>query len=438
MKVCLTGDSIVLRRLNTDVDPVCAPLFDMIRECDASFTNLEIMPSDYQGDPALDHGGSHFSAHPWILDELRTAGFDLFAAATNHCLDYSISGLRIAIEELRKRELLYAGVGLTLEEARRPAYYSHTRGTVSMLSCCSTFARGQEAADQTRSMQGRPGLNPLHFTTTYQVRPEELAMLRSVSTGLGLEKIKEEQIKLGFGYPAPEGTLTLDGTRFVEGPQTRILTTPNTRDVEEIGRWVREARVVSDVVIVSVHTHEVGYDEDGNISWEKPGAFLETFAREVIDQGADIVVCHGQHLLKGMELYKGKPIFYSLGNFIGQNELVDMLPEDSYTFYKVDNDVTPHQVYKTRTLNDTKGFPADRRFWETLLPVCEFDGDGNLASMEIHPVSLGLGRSAHRRGLPFLATGDEAQHILTRFEDLCRPYGTHFRREGEKLVLERS
>ena len=436
MKVCLTGDSIVLRRLNTEVDPVCTPLFDMIRACDASFTNLEIMPGDYQGDPALDHGGSHFSAHPWILDELRVAGFDLFAAATNHCLDYSISGLRIALAELKRRDILYAGVGLTLEEARRPAYYSHPKGTVSMLSCCSTFARGQEAADQTRSMQGRPGLNPLHFSTTYQVRPEEFAMLRSVSAGLGLERIKEEQIKLGFGYPAPEGTLTLDGTRFVEGAQTRIFTTPDARDLEEIGRWVREARVVSDVVIVSVHTHEVGYDENGDISWEKPGEFLEAFARDVIDQGADIVACHGQHLLKGMEMYKGRPIFYSLGNFIGQNELVDMLPEDSYTFYKVGTEVTPHQVYKTRTRNDTKGFPADRRFWETLLPVCEFDDAGNLASMEIHPVSLGLGRAAHRRGLPFLATGQEAQDILARFETLCRPYGTHFRREGEKLVLE--
>ncbi|GCE88530.1 poly-gamma-glutamate biosynthesis (capsule formation)-like protein [Komagataeibacter diospyri] len=436
MKVCLTGDSIVLRRLNTDVDPVCMKLFDMIRDCDASFTNLEIMPSDYQGDPGLDHGGSHFSAHPWILDELQVAGFDLFAAATNHCLDYSISGLRRAISELNLREILYAGVGLTLEEARRPAYYSHPNGTVGMLSCCSTFARGQEAADQTRSMQGRPGLNPLHFTTTYQVRSEELKMLRSISTGLGLEKIKEEQIRLGFGYPAPEGTLTLDGTRFVEGPDTRILTTPSPRDLEEIGRWVREARVVSDVVIVSVHTHEVGYDENGNISWEKPGAFLETFAHDVIDQGADIVVCHGQHLLKGMEMYKGKPIFYSLGNFIGQNELVDMLPEDSYTFYKVSTDVTPHQVYKTRTQNDTKGFPADRRFWETLLPVCEFDGDGRLSSMEIHPVSLGLGKSAHRRGLPFLAQGREGQEILERFAELCRPYGTTFRSEGGKLVLE--
>jgi poly-gamma-glutamate capsule biosynthesis protein CapA/YwtB (metallophosphatase superfamily) len=435
MKVSLTGDSIVLRRLNTDTDPVCRPLFDMIRECDASFTNLEIMPSGYRGDPALDHGGSHFSAHPWILDELRKAGFDLFAAATNHCLDYGIAGLRIAMEELNRREILYAGVGPTLEDARRPAYYTRAAGTVAMLSCCSTFARGQEAADQTRSMQGRPGLNPLHFTTTYQVLPDEFAMLHRISDRLGLEKIKQEQIRLGFGYPAPEGTLTLDGTRFVAGEQTRIATTADPRDMAEIGRWVREARIVSDVVVVSLHTHEVGYGPDGAISWEKPARFVEEFARHVIDQGADIVACHGQHLLKGMEIHKGKPIFYSLGNFIGQNELVDMLPQDSYSFYKVENDVTPHQVYKTRTLNDTKGFPADRRFWETILPICDFDESGRLSSLEIHPVSLGLGRSAHARGLPCLAQGDEGAAILHRFAALSAPFGTRLAVAGNTLVL---
>ena len=55
---------------------------------------------------------------------------------------------------------------------------------------------------------------------------------------------------------------------------------------------------------------------------EVPAEFIGAFARAMIDAGADLVVGHGPHLLRGLELYKGKPIFYSLGNFIGQNELV--------------------------------------------------------------------------------------------------------------------
>ena len=73
----------------------------------------------HRGDPALESGGSHFGAPAWVLDELVEAGFDLFATATNHCLDYSISGLLHSIEAMEARGLSFAGVGRNLEEARR-------------------------------------------------------------------------------------------------------------------------------------------------------------------------------------------------------------------------------------------------------------------------------------------------------------------------------
>ena len=40
------------------------------------------------------------------------------------------------------------------------------------------------------------------------------------------------------------------------------------------------------------------------------------WARAVIDAGADAVVGHGPHVLRGMEFYRGRPIVYSLGNFL--------------------------------------------------------------------------------------------------------------------------
>jgi poly-gamma-glutamate synthesis protein (capsule biosynthesis protein) len=84
----LTGDSIVERRLLTLKDPTLRPLFDLIRGADIAFTNLEVVPNDFVGDPALESGGSHFGAPAWVLDELTDAGFDLFAMANNHSLDY--------------------------------------------------------------------------------------------------------------------------------------------------------------------------------------------------------------------------------------------------------------------------------------------------------------------------------------------------------------
>jgi len=425
MKICLTGDSILFRRLNSLIDPKIGPLFDKIRDCDIAFTNLELVPNDFEGDPALDMGGTHFGASSWVLDELVEAGFDLFAAATNHSLDYSISGLRKTMEELDRREILYSGIGGHLEDARRPAYATHPLGTVSMISCVSTFARGQEAADQTQAMQGRPGINPLRFSTTHHVSQSEFDTLTNIYAKLGLQQVKDDKIQLGFAFPTPPGVLGFENLNFTVGEKTEVRTAPNAGDVKAIARWIGEAKMVSDTVIVSVHAHESGYNTAGEIDVEIPAEFLVTFARQAVDEGADIVACHGPHLLRGMEIYKGKPIFYSLGNFIGQNELVERLPVESYVVNRVGTDLTPHRVYKARSNNDAKGFPAETRFWETVMPICTYR-DGVVSGIEIHPITLSLSPAAHLRGVPSLALGDEGRRILDIFAKLSAPFGMNF------------
>lgn len=180
---------------------------------------------------------------------------------------------------------------------------------------------------------------------------------------------------------------------------------------------------MSDVVIVSVHAHESGYNADGVPDVESPDDFLRAVTRAAVDAGADIVVCHGPHLLRGLELYRGRPLFLGLGNVIGQNERVARLPMDSYAAYRCAPDVTPHRLYKERGENDRKGFPAHQRFWDSVVPVCLYEGD-MLRGIDIHPVSLGLGRPAHRRGTPMLAQGAWARRILEAFAALSRPFGT--------------
>jgi poly-gamma-glutamate synthesis protein (capsule biosynthesis protein) len=429
LRIALTGDSILMRRLRTLTDAEVRPLFDIVRDADVAFTNLECLPNGYRGDPALESGGSHFAAPPWVIDELVDAGFDLFAAATNHCLDYSISGLLAAKEELDRRGVLYAGIGQHLGEARMPVYRDHPHGTVAMLSCASTFAKGQEAAAQTAEMQGRPGLNPLRFETLHQVTPAQLDTLREVTEQLGLEKQRQSKIQLGFGFPLddPEA-VALGDLVFSAADKAGLRTKAKVKDLDAIARWVREARLASDVVMVSVHAHEQGETK------EDPAEFLVAFARQMIDEGADMVVGHGPHLLRGMEIYRGKPIFYSLGNFIGQNELVARLPMDSYERFRADPALTPAAVYRKRTDDDRKGFPSDRRFWETVMPVCTY-AEGRLSGIDIHPVTLGLGDARHLRGRPRLAEGEEAQSILRRFAALSAPFGVTMDIAGDKARI---
>jgi poly-gamma-glutamate capsule biosynthesis protein CapA/YwtB (metallophosphatase superfamily) len=423
-RLALTGDSILQRRLLSTTDPDIKPLFDLIRSCDAAFTNLEVLPNDFQGDPAFDSGGSHFGAPSWVLDDLKEAGFGMFATATNHTLDYSISGLEYALDQLDQRGLCHAGAGRHLEEARRAAYLTTPKATIGMVACGSTYTKGQEAARQTHAMKGRPGLNPLWPDSTYEVTPAQMAVARQMAEGLGLEKFRQFRIGTGFAFEAPEGIFPFNGMNFRVAEQIRHVRHPNPRDLAGVIRWVEEMKLASDIAMVSIHAHEHADEKD------EPADFIVEFAHAVIDAGADLVVGHGPHLLRGMEIYQDKPIFYSLGNFIGQNEMVRSLPGESYDRFRADDQLTPTKLYKQRTQDDCKGFPSDERYWQTIVPVCRFE-DHRLAEVTIYPVSLGLGERRHRRGRPRLATGQEAGSILTRFAMLSENYGTKMKMQRE-------
>lgn len=429
LRLLLTGDSIINRRISVYRDDPTRELVELVRDADVSFTNLEMLPNDFRGYPATESGGSHLAGPAWLLDDLLSMGFDLLACANNHSLDYSIEGLLATIAVLEERGVAFAGVGRNLAEARMPVYLDHPNGRVALISCASTFETGQEAGEQRPDLQGRPGLNPLRYETVHEVSREQLATLRAVAEGLGLEAQRLSRIQLGFEFPpdAPDLFPFLD-TNFREGERPAIVTTPKTRDLEAIGAWTREARARADLVVVSLHAHEQGATK------EEPAEFLRSFAHRAIDQGADVVVGHGPHLLRGIEVYDGKPIFYSLGNFVGQNELVHKLPADSYERFRVDPAKTPSELFRIRNQGDTKSFAADARFWQSVAPVCRFEGEA-LAEVELIPITLGHGEASYKRGRPRVAHGEAAATILSRLARLSEPFGAALAVDGDRARL---
>ena len=124
--------------------------------------------------------------------------------------------------------------------------------------------------------------------------PEQLETLRQIAEDLGLERQRLERIQLGFGFPpdSPDIFPFLDAN-FREADRVAVHTTPKAKDLDAIATWVREARARADVVLVNLHAHEQGSDR------EEPAAFIRTFAHRMIDEGADVVVGHGPHLLRG-------------------------------------------------------------------------------------------------------------------------------------------
>lgn len=426
--ITLTGDSIIMRKISTYNDEKTKALYSKINNSDVAFTNLEVLPNNFSGFPAARTDGAPVGAHSYVLDDLKEIGFNLFSCANNHAGDYGTDGLLKTMTELNKRNLSFSGVGKNLTEARMPVYHSFSGGTISMISCTSTFFEEQAAGEARPELQGRPGVNPLKYDVEYKITEDQMNKLKDIYRELGLEEHRQQFIQQGFAsepedsgiFPFVDTNLRSAGTlnaTFRSDSSAGVRTKPNNQDMDEIIKWVKEARNRSDIVLVSVHAHEQGSSRD------TPADFVRQFAHKAIDEGADIIVGHGPHFLKGMEIYKGKPIFYSLGNFIGHNELIYKMPEDTYQRFNVDSSLTPGEIFHIRSNGGKKGFVADDIYWETVMPICNFK-QGDLQSIELFPISLTNGDAPYKRGRPYLPVKKEGQRIMDKFKELSSIFNT--------------
>ena len=176
-----------------------------------------------------------------------------------------------------------------------------------------------------------------------------------------------------------------------------MVTTPDARDLAEITHSIRDAKEMADYVVMFVHAHEQAPRD-----LETPAQFVVTYAHAAIDAGADVFTASGPHVLRGIEIYKGKPILYSLGNFIFENDLVVPQPTDLYRTFNLGLDVLPAEMYDARSDHDRKAWPADPRDWETVIANVVFR-DGRPVQINLTPVTLGYGETRPHRGVPRLA-----------------------------------
>lgn len=420
LTVVATGDSIINRPLSVYRENAFTELVSLIQGADVGFTNLETLIHEYEVNPSVGSGGNTFMAsHPRSLEELKWAGINLVSSANNHAYDYGEGGLLATMKNLEAAGLAYAGTGRNLAEARAPRYLDTPRGRIALISVSSTFSSEARAMEQRPDLQGHPGLNPLRFETTYCVDDEAFRELRRAGRELGLDEERGWLASFGMRGSMPPNTETeyhfLD-KKFVPGGSFNTSTSPHRGDLEGNLKWLREARRQAEWVLVSAHCHEYG------AAREEPPEFLRTFARACIEAGADAFIGHGPHFIKGVEVHQGKPILYSIGNFILQNELVRQ-PAEIYDRFGLDHTATPGQMYDARTANDIRGFPADPIYWESVVVSCEY-ADGGLRSLRLHPIDLGWKQPRARRGRPVLAGTEVGQQVLERMQRLSKPFGT--------------
>lgn len=406
MTLALAGDALMTRTFSSDQDPRFLKVIDTIRGADAAFANLEMLLHDYEPYPMTESGGTWMRGDPRVAKDLAWAGFDMVSRANNHAGDYGVEGMRLTTKYVADAGLVQAGVGETLDEAREARFLETPKGRIALVAVASTFPDHSRAGRARAGVRGRPGLNPLRFTTTYQLPPERLAALRTLARDLGL-RVASESRELRFL-----------NNRFVEGEKPAIHTEPLKQDVDEIAAVVRNASRLADRVVVTIHAHE-GMPSDRTL----PAEFLVTFAHAMIDAGADIFVGHGPHIVRGIEIYKSKPILYSLGDFVFENDLVFRLPADAYDQVNLGPLAGVADFDDARSDNDRRSFPADREMWEAIVATARWHGR-SLEDLTLHPISLGFGRPRVERGRPMLADPELARKIIADVAERSKTFGT--------------
>jgi len=351
-----------------------ATVFDLIRDDikkhDVAFCQLEINLTERGSRlPQVRHTSR---ASPAVAKDIREAGFNVVSFAGNHCMDWGQDGFFDTIEALRAEKLQVVGVGANIAEARKVVTVDVKGNRIAFIAANSILPMSSWAETN------RPGCMPMRAWTIY-------------------EQIEHDQ----------------------PGTPSRIHTFANRDDLSALVDCIKEARATADVVLVSLHwgIHFVP-------------AVLADYQRDVayaaIDAGADVILGHHAHILKGVELYNGKPIFYSLCNF-AMDLPVDEHHAESKGFKEIQK-LNPDWKLDTR---HTYNFPTDSQ--KSLAVKCIIAG-GEIRRLSLLP--LFINKQSQPRVLS--ASEPEFEQVVRYLEAISddQHLGTRFVRDGDEVVLE--
>ena len=424
--LAITGDAIINRRISVHTDERFLYLVKVLRDADVAYTHFETIVHDYEGEdlfPAAEAGRTPMRSPRYVVDELKWAGFDIVSFAHNHSLDYSYGGLFSTWKALNDAGVPHAGTGRNLAEAREPAYLDTRRGRMALVSMTSSFANWARAGQARLDVKGRPGVNPLRYY--HVVDAAAMDTIKKLAKTLGW-KVQEKGKTVLVYTPGSENTTT----KYVLGDGPGVSTVVEEEDAEGNLRSIREARRQADYVLVHLHNHE----SDPDKGQHAPPKFVTSFARACIDAGADMFVAQGcHHPLRGIELYRGKPIFYDPGDFFFMNNTITRLPAEVYgaSQYGLDMppwEATPADLYDAREKRPRpptriEGLTSERVPGAAVIAVCSYGDGWQLNQVKIYPVIVRL-KPRSQSGFPMLADDETGRRIIGLLTELSAPYGT--------------
>lgn len=339
LRVAVCGQALIQHDLRASPWPDFDRIASLFAGADVAFTDLETAISGPGAGPPTRQGVFAHAAGPEVLDCLKALHLTMLAHANNHAFDLDTGGILAAIAAMDARGFVHAGTGRNLVEAAAPAYQRTPSGTVALVATASGQIRDGGAATETR-----PGVN--------------------------------------------------EARRI---PGTGAVTGLDEADIGRVLTAIAEATRSADLVIMYHHNHFPASKPGRAPDWQ------QALAHRCIDAGAAMFVSHGEPLMLGVELYRGRPIFYDLGSLVFQT-------------------ATEEGHYGTAT-------------WQSVIVECRFDGarflGATLTPVQMNATGIGGAADLATRGRPSIAAGEDAAAILAMLASLSEPFGTRLR-AGEK------
>ncbi|MCP4154606.1 MAG: CapA family protein [bacterium] len=410
ISISAVGDCLLFRKVSNQTDTRFLQLVEILRRADCTYGNCETnLFKAEEGFPAYKGLDPNVYSHPLVADELQWLGIDLMSLANNHIMDFDYDGLFSTLHHLDRVGIRYAGAGKDLYHAARPGIFHSKAGPVGLVSCSSWLPeKNHQASLSSAYMKGKPGLNPLNVDFQIQLPTNDFNMLKKMKARI----IKELGIPEEAATDKDADHLKMMNNNYARGDKVEILLSPDKNDHKRIIESIKIAKGSSRIVLVSQHEHI------GNFKETRPTAFQETFARQCIDAGADMFVGTGAHHLWGIEIYKGKPIFYCLGNLFFQT--LPIISPEAYQKAGMPFDSLDAMAYEKNFDKYFEGVPI----WDSVVPVVTFDAGNRLKEIKLYPIHLDGEKALYSRGTPKLALPDKAQAIIENLIKISTPYKT--------------
>lgn len=404
--VAVTGQSLIHHDTRQAAEPGFASVVETIRRADVAFTNFEGCIYGAHGGWPLK--GFYFGCSgPEVLDALRDIGFNALALSNNHAFDLGPSGILSTLEEVRARSFTHAGIGVDRTRALRPGLTRLGEREIALVAMDA--GPGPDimyAEDAREDRPSRPGVNRLDVRRVFEIAASQFQSLQGIQRQFESSALERANYAQPQDRPAV-ATNEIDfwGTLFREAdvPRRRIVVDEASADAQLA--VIARATAGGAFVIAYLHHHH------WEPNWQDVPAWVVKFAHRCVDAGARAFVAHGAPVLQAIEIYRGAPIFYGLGNFL-------------FHLKEGQTEWSPPEV------------------WKSVVATCRFDGQERLLAIDLLPVILGgearLRRDDyHERRLPIATHGDLGRSIIDDLRRRSSPAGTQVEMsdEGGRILV---